>query len=266
MNGKESVIALEDVANEDTSMHQSLCYILENDNVEELDLTFTASTFDDVTFQRNSSRNNITKLIANGRFTFSLLLIHSLSYCFTHYSGDEVKVTDENKKKYVELMIKHCTLGRMLPSISLIRKGIFNIIPSSILKLFKEKELNLLLSPSRTGAIDTSDWRKHAAYGGGYSVQSPTILSFWKVLKRLSPTEQGLLLLFCTGMSSIGTTFEKLSPPFTITRVPYDPNKALPTVSTCFNLLKLPDYPTELLLKKSLLTAILYGSEGFSFS
>ena len=82
LNGKESKITLEDVANEDTSMHQSLCYILENNNVEELDLTFTASTFDDATFQRNSSMKNITKLIANGK-THSLSLTHSFSHSFT---------------------------------------------------------------------------------------------------------------------------------------------------------------------------------------
>ena len=84
LNGKESKITLEDLANEDTSMHQSLCYILENNNAEELDLTFTASTFDDATFQRNSTLNNITKLIANGG-VIHISLTQSINYSLTQY-------------------------------------------------------------------------------------------------------------------------------------------------------------------------------------
>ena len=39
----------------------------------------------------------------------------------------------------------------------------------------------------------------------------------------------------------------------------------LPTASTCFNLLRLPLYEDEGQLRKQVMTALVYGSEGFSF-
>jgi hypothetical protein len=40
----------------------------------------------------------------------------------------------------------------------------------------------------------------------------------------------------------------------------------LPTASTCFNMLKLPEFPTEYELRRMALIAIRHGAEGFTFS
>ena len=72
---------------------------------------------------------------------------------------------------------------------------------------------------------------------------------------------------FCTGSAKLPIRgFSELKPVFTITLTPWSPDRALPTASTCFNLFKLPYYPTESLLRKYVMCAILYGSEGFSFT
>ena len=60
--------------------------------------------------------------------------------------------------------------------------------------------------------------------------------------------------------------FSALEPTFTVYLVKYYPSSSLPTASTCFNMLKLPEYPTEAILRKNVYTAILYGSAGFSFT
>lgn len=44
-----------------------------------------------------------------------------------------------------------------------------------------------------------------------------------------------------------------------------NPAAPLPTAATCFNLLRLPLYESEGQLRKQVMTALVYGSEGFSF-
>ena len=90
---------------------------------------------------------------------------------------------------------------------------------------------------------------------------------FWKLVRDLSESDKGLLLRFCTGCSRVPTGgFQQMKPAFTINITPYSPLSSLPTASTCFNLLKLPRYPTEQMLRKNVSVAISFGSEGFSFS
>lgn len=108
------------------------------------------------------------------------------------------------------------------------------------------------------------------------------------------------VIRFCTGSSKLPVGgFTYLNPPFQINFTPL-PNRAshienhrsntssnngggsnrnghgnlkinvnfaapLPTAATCFNLLRLPLYESEGQLRKQVMTALLYGSEGFSF-
>jgi E3 ubiquitin-protein ligase HUWE1 len=50
---------------------------------------------------------------------------------------------------------------------------------------------------------------------------------------------------------------------FSITKA--QDTKQLPSASTCFNILKLPDYESKEALKTKLMIAIRNGSEGFAF-
>jgi hypothetical protein len=90
---------------------------------------------------------------------------------------------------------------------------------------------------------------------------------FWEVVKSLSPTERKLLLKFVTSCERpppLG--FSSMQPPFTITRVGIsNDNEKLPMASTCFNVLKLPNYSSTSVMKKKLLLAISSGS-GFELS
>ena len=43
-------------------------------------------------------------------------------------------------------------------------------------------------------------------------------------------------------------------------------DERLPTASTCFNLLKVPEYSSKATLEERLHIALHYGSEGFTFS
>jgi len=105
---------------------------------------------------------------------------------------------------------------------------------------------------------------------------------FPQVLSELAPADTALFLKFVTACSKpplLG--FEHLAPPFTIQCVSGDggdtpsllaffgmgrtETQRLPTASTCFNLLKLPNFKSRAVLKERLLYAIRSAS-GFELS
>jgi hypothetical protein len=71
---------------------------------------------------------------------------------------------------------------------------------------------------------------------------------------------------FCTGASRLPVGgFAKVQPAFRVMRKPFEARAPLPNAATCFNTLKLPDYPSYQSLEKHLLLAIRFGCEGFAF-
>jgi len=117
------------------------------------------------------------------------------------------------------------------------------------------------------GKIDVEDLKRHTRYIGGYTLIDRTIDRFWKVVESLDSVQQAKLLRFVTSCERpppLG--FASLNPPFTIQRVGIlRDSEKLPTSSTCFNILKLPTYSSEHVLKKKLLYALDSGS-GFELS
>ncbi|XP_015256735.1 PREDICTED: E3 ubiquitin-protein ligase HACE1 [Cyprinodon variegatus] len=94
---------------------------------------------------------------------------------------------------------------------------------------------------------------------------------FWLVVRSLTQEEHVLLLQFVTGSSRVphggfaylmgGSGLQK----FTIAAVPYTSN-LLPTSSTCINMLKLPEYPSQDVLRDRLLVALHCGSYGYTMA
>ena len=87
---------------------------------------------------------------------------------------------------------------------------------------------------------------------GGYSGESRVIKQFWKLLEsRMNEDEQSKLLKFvtsCPRQPLMG--FGAMVPGFTISKLDCEnPDSKLPTASTCFNILRLPDYSTEQILR-----------------
>lgn len=69
---------------------------------------------------------------------------------------------------------------------------------------------------------------------------------------------------------SIRAGFKSLTPMFTVvckpSEPPYTPDDYLPSVMTCVNYLKLPDYTTIEKMRKQLFTAIREGQGAFHLS
>lgn len=59
-------------------------------------------------------------------------------------------------------------------------QGFNQLIPTNLLKIFDENELELLMCG--LGEVDVNDWRKNTNYKGDYHANDKVIQWFWKVI------------------------------------------------------------------------------------
>ncbi|KAM9006038.1 E3 ubiquitin-protein ligase HACE1 isoform 4-T4 [Sarcophilus harrisii] len=183
--------------------------------------------------------------------------------------GASILVTQDNKAEYVQLVTELRMTRAIQPQINAFLQGFHMFIPPSLIQLFDEYELELLLSGMPE--IDVNDWIKNTEYTSGYERDDPVVQWFWEVVESITQEERVLLLQFVTGSSRVphggfanimgGSGLQN----FTIAAVPYTPN-LLPTSSTCINMLKLPEYPSKEILKDRLLVALHCGSYGYTMA
>ncbi|XP_034554273.1 E3 ubiquitin-protein ligase HACE1 isoform X1 [Notolabrus celidotus] len=183
--------------------------------------------------------------------------------------GTSILVTQDNKAEYVQLVTELRMTRAIQPQINAFLQGFHTFIPPSLIQLFDEYELELLLSGMPE--IDVQDWCRNTEYTSGYDPQEPVIKWFWMVVESLTQEERVLLLQFVTGSSRVphggfaflmgGSGLQK----FTVAAVPYTSN-LLPTSSTCINMLKLPEYPSQEVLRDRLLVALHCGSYGYTMA
>ena len=105
----------------------------------------------------------------------------------------------------------------------------------------------------------------------GYSMKSQTVINLIEVMSEMNNEEKKEFLEFITGTSRLPLGgFKNLNPPFTVvcktTNSDENPDDFLPSVMTCANYLKLPDYKTREILKERLTTAIKEGRGSFHLS
>ncbi|XP_066926348.1 E3 ubiquitin-protein ligase HACE1-like [Clytia hemisphaerica] len=184
--------------------------------------------------------------------------------------GKSLLVNDNNKHEYVNLVADLKMTRAIKPQILAFLEGFYTYIPHSLVSLFNEYELELLLSGIPD--VDVEDWKKHTTYQAGFDHDDQTIKWFWEVVEDVfTKEEQVELLQFVTGTSRVPWGgFANLagatgSQQFTICRTE-GKQDLLPTASTCFNMLKLPDYETKEILEKKIRIAITCGGQGFEFT
>ncbi|KAK2156726.1 hypothetical protein LSH36_206g00029 [Paralvinella palmiformis] len=203
--------------------------------------------------------------------------------------GKAVTVTNENKISYVHLMAHFKIRVQIKEQTSAFIHGFRSVINIEWLQMFSAPELQKLIS-GETGDIDLDDLRKHTQYYGGFHNNHRVINWLWDTLEKdFTPQERSLFLKFVTSCSKSPLLgFAHMEPPFSIRCVEVsdeqdtgdtvgsvlkgffnirkkDPVGRLPTSSTCFNLLKLPNYQKKSTLREKLRYAIT-SNTGFELS
>ncbi|KAL1132531.1 hypothetical protein AAG570_010486 [Ranatra chinensis] len=203
--------------------------------------------------------------------------------------GKAVPVNNHNKINYIHLMAHFRMHTQIRDQTAAFIRGFRSIINLDWLQLFSTPELQRLISGDNV-PLDLADLRRHTQYYGGFHDSHRVVLWLWDILlKDFNEEERRLFLKFVTSCSKpplLG--FAHLEPPFSIRCVEVgddedtgdtigsvirgfftirkrDPQHRLPTSSTCFNLLKLPNYQRKGTLRDKLRYAI-SSNTGFELS
>ena len=135
--------------------------------------------------------------------------------------------------------------------------------------MFNQSEVQTLVSGS-SSEISITDLRANTQYGGLYAIgddglEHPSVQLFWKVMENLDDADRKKVLKFVTSTPRAPLLgFGNLNPKFSIRDSGSDQTR-LPSTSTCVNLLKLPVYQDEKVLKERLLYSVNSGA-GFNLS
>ncbi|KAF2461315.1 hypothetical protein BDY21DRAFT_331779 [Lineolata rhizophorae] len=222
-------VVLADMEGVDVDFHRNLTWTLENDITDVLDLTFST---DDERFGET-----VTIDLKPG--------------------GRDIPVTNENKREYVDLITEWRIQKRVEEQFNAFVSGFHELIPSDLVNVFDERELELLIGG--IADIDVDDWKKHTDYRG-YTESDEVIVNFWKCIRSWDAEQKSRLLQFATGTSRIPVNgFKDLQGSdgprrFTIEKA--GEVTQLPKAHTCFNRLDLPPYKTFDTLNQKLTTAV----------
>ncbi|KAN0066446.1 hypothetical protein ACQY0O_000540 [Thecaphora frezii] len=177
--------------------------------------------------------------------------------------GEEIEVTDENKKEYVELMTEWRISRRVEEQFKAFISGFTELIPQDLINVFDERELELLIGGM--SEIDVDDWKRFTDYRG-FTEQDQVVQWFWQCVKAWPAERKSRLLQFVTGTSRIPVNgFKDLQGsdgPRRFTIEKSGEVHQLPKSHTCFNRIDLPPYPSYETLESKLALAI---EEGMGF-
>eukprot|EP01050_Picozoa_sp_SAG11_P000962 SAG11_NODE_37_length_21777_cov_4.523711_12_plen_1735_part_00 len=185
--------------------------------------------------------------------------------------GADRPVTEANKFEYLDLLVE-ARLGGGADDgrWGALLAGLTEVVPRATLHCFCAAELSRVLGGE--ARVDMAQLRKHTRLTGGYGTDDATVGAFWKAVEEMAQPQRARLLQFVTGSSRLPAGGAgALEPPLTIQRV--ESSTRLPSASTCFNLLKLPDFcnpegevGSASVLRAKLDLALTDGAEGFAFS
>jgi len=185
-------------------------------------------------------------------------------------NGAEVVVTVHNLKDYVTASVQSFLHDGVAQQLDEFRQGFDEIFPLESLRLFTSDEIELLVC-GHGGSWDPQDFIEDIRCDRGYTKDSKAIRNLAEILAELDPVDQRLFLRFATGTPRLPADGLKgLNPPLTVVLKPPEPGCSaddyLPSVMTCTNYLKLPDYSTKEVMKAKLVTAIKEGHVSFHLS
>lgn len=177
--------------------------------------------------------------------------------------GRDIPVTNSNRISYIHLVADYRLNKQIHRHCQAFRTGLSDVINLEWLRMFDHNELQVLISGALI-PVDLEDLRRNTNYSGGFTEDHPCIESFWRVVSQFSDTQKRQLLKFVTSCSRpplLG--FKELHPPFCVHSA--GPEDRLPSASTCMNLLKLPEYLDDEIMREKLLYAVESGA-GFELS
>ncbi|CEG43059.1 hect e3 ubiquitin [Plasmopara halstedii] len=224
----------------DPETYRSLRWLMDNDNVDDLELDFS------LTEQVNESEKVVVDLIPHGR---------------------NIAVTDANKSEYLDRRFRYVLFESVADQMYAFLKGLYEVIPREMLLTFDPEEFDYLLCGSPE--IDVADWK-------GHTVMSPNLEEadvtrwFWEIVRQMPNEYRRRLLLFATGSACVPlsgfrglTSYDGRLCPFNLKGIPYKTTQYISS-HACFNRLDLPLYNSKKELKTMLYATLDTDLTGFT--
>jgi E3 ubiquitin-protein ligase TRIP12 len=184
--------------------------------------------------------------------------------------GSNVPVTMGNVHKYIDRVLDMSLGSGVRPQIEAFQGGFSQVFSYATLRAFTPDELVMLF-----GRIE-EDWSIETLMDSvkadhGFNMDSKSVKNLLQTMSELNPSQRRDFLQFVTGSPKLPIGgFKSLTPMFTVVCKPSEPPYAsddyLPSVMTCVNYLKLPDYSSQKVLKERLFVAIREGQGAFHLS
>ncbi|KAE8132563.1 hypothetical protein BDV38DRAFT_207292 [Aspergillus pseudotamarii] len=184
--------------------------------------------------------------------------------------GSNVPVTIENVDLYVERVVDMTLSSGVRRQVEAFREGFSQVFPYSALRTFTPAELVMLFGRAE------EDWSIETLMDSikadhGFNMDSRSVRNLLQTMSELDVQQRRDFLQFVTGSPKLPIGgFKSLTPIFTVvcrpSEPPYTPDDYLPSVMTCVNYLKLPDYSSLDVLRTRLSVAIQEGQGAFHLS
>ncbi|TBU09124.1 putative E3 ubiquitin-protein ligase HERC3 [Hamiltosporidium magnivora] len=164
-------------------------------------------------------------------------------------NGCNISLTSDNLEEYLQKITEFKLFKRMEKYLDKMKEGFCFILGDSFSNMFNYKDLSTMLQGEPDFQVE--DFKQCTSYVGDYNSNHPVIIWFWNYMSSLEAIKKKKLFLFLT-------TFEKI--PFggfksqrfleyKFTIMPIENSKSLPIIHTCSNLLELPKYESEEILR-----------------
>ncbi|KAM5382724.1 hypothetical protein ACJZ2D_002307 [Fusarium nematophilum] len=185
-------------------------------------------------------------------------------------NGSQKRVSIDNVDSYLEKVIDMTLGSGVRRQVDAFRTGFSQVFPYSALSAFTPDELVTLF-----GRVD-EDWSLETLLDSikadhGYNMDSKSVKNLLHTMSDFDAAQRRDFLQFTTGSPKLPIGgFKALTPMFTVvckpSEHPYTSDDYLPSVMTCVNYLKLPDYSNLEIMKKQLFTAVKEGQGAFHLS
>ncbi|KAJ8062832.1 hypothetical protein OCU04_008088 [Sclerotinia nivalis] len=185
-------------------------------------------------------------------------------------NGSSIPVTIDNVDLYLEKVIDMTLGSGVQRQVDAFRAGFTQVFPYSALRAFTPDELVMLF-----GRIE-EDWSLETLTDSikadhGFHMDSKSVKNLLQTMSELTLPERRDFLQFTTGSPKLPIGgFKSLTPMFTVvckpSEPPYSSDDYLPSVMTCVNYLKLPDYTDLDVMRRRMNTAIREGQGAFHLS
>jgi len=184
--------------------------------------------------------------------------------------GAQKRVTIDNVESYLDKVVD-VTLGSgVRRQVDAFRAGFSSVFPYSALSAFTPEELvNLFGRADEDWSLETLLDSMKADHG--YNMDSASVRNLLQLMSEFDATQRRDFLQFTTGSPKLPIGgFKSLTPMFTVvckpSEEPYSSDDYLPSVMTCVNYLKLPNYTDIGVMLRQLSTAMKEGQGAFHLS